>query len=220
MAEQETAMKPNAIIDPTAICESQTVGPGTHIWAFAHVMAGAAIGEDCQVCDGVFVEGGARVGHRVTIKNGAMIWKGVTIEDDVFIGPAVVFTNDRYPRSSRMPEVGERYKSGANWLERTQVGRGASIGAGSIVMCGLTIGPFASIGAGSLVTHDVPAHGLVLGRPAKQVDWVCHCGVPLRNASSCSACGRSFEISPEGIALSDPAVRDTRSDTCEMASTP
>lgn len=220
LLSKKQPMKPDAIIHPTAICESQAVGPGTHIWAFAHVMADSAIGEDCQVCDRAFVESGARVGNRVTIKNGAMIWKGVTIDDDVFIGPAVVFTNDRYPRSSRMPEIGERYESTANWLERTQVRRGASIGAGSIVMCGVTIGEFASVGAGSLVTHDVPAHGLVLGRPAQRVDWVCVCGVPLKNGLTCRACSRSFEVSPDGIVLSDAPVPKARLDTRETAVAP
>ena len=137
-------------VHPLGVCETDTVGAGTRIWAFAHVLAGAAIGADCNICDHAFIEGGAVVGDRVTVKNGVTIWDGVTIEDDAFIGPNVVFTNDFVPRAHirRSPDE----------LERTLVRSGASIGANATVVCGVTIGANALVGAGTVVIRDVPAH--------------------------------------------------------------
>src|SRR5690349_12542106 len=111
---------------PQALCESEHVGDGTRIWAFAHVMHGARVGEECNIGEGVFVEAGAIVGDRVTLKNGVMVWDGVTIGDDAFIGPGVIFTNDKTPRSPRMEQARNRYSSRANWCQSTIVGRGAS----------------------------------------------------------------------------------------------
>src|SRR5215467_10665833 len=106
------------------LCESDEVGPGTRIWAFAHVMKGAVVGRDCNIGDHAFIEAGARIGDRVTVKNQAMVWDGVEIEDDAFIGPGVSFTNDAFPRSPRMklPAVAARYRSRDRWLLRTRVG--------------------------------------------------------------------------------------------------
>ena len=128
--------------------ESEAVGEGTRIWAFAHVMAGARVGRDCNVGEGAFVERGSVLGDRVTLKNQVMVWDGVVIEDDVFVGPGVVFTNDKAPRSPRMDLVKDRYGHLDNWRLRTLVKRGASLGAGSIVLPGLTIGTYAMVGAG------------------------------------------------------------------------
>src|SRR5215471_16952076 len=118
-------------VHPSAICESDEVGRGTRIWAFAHVMKGAVVGRDCNIGDHVFIESGARIGDRVTVKNQAMIWDGVEIEDDVFVGPGVCFTNDRFPRSPRMPQpaVVARYRDRAGWVVRTRVEHGASLAA-------------------------------------------------------------------------------------------
>jgi UDP-2-acetamido-3-amino-2,3-dideoxy-glucuronate N-acetyltransferase len=140
-----------------ALCESDRVGAGTRIWAFAHVLEGAVIGADCNICDGVFVEGAAVVGDRVTVKCGVQLWDGVELEDDVFVGPNATFTNDPFPRSRE-------------WLEefpRTVVRRGASIGANATILPGLEIGAGAMVGAGAVVTRSVPANAIVTGNPAR-----------------------------------------------------
>ena len=190
-------------VHPSALCESDQVGEGTRIWAFAHVMSGAAIGRQCNVGSHAFVESGACVGDGVVIKNGVTIWEGVVLEDYVFVGPGVVFTNDRYPRSRHAPEAGTRYQNKETWLEPTLVRRGASIGAGAQIMCGVTIGEYAMIGAGSLVTRDVPAYRLVAGSPARSIGWACACGQRLGEWLVCRACGRRFYLEgqvlmPEG----------------------
>lgn len=181
-------------IHSSAICESHAVGDGTRLWAFSHVLNGAVVGRDCNIGDHVYIEGGARIGDRVVIKNQVMIWDGVTIEDDVFLGPGMIFTNDRYPRSRRMADVSRRYGRREGWLSRTVVRHGASIGAGAVILPGLTIGRYASIGAGAVVTRDVSDHRLAVGNPARIADWVCVCGVPLRGREECRECHRQ---SPE-----------------------
>ena len=177
-----------------AICESQRVGEGTRIWAFAHVLDGAIVGRACNICDHAFIEGGARIGDRVTIKNQVMVWDGVTIEDCAFIGPGVIFTNDRHPRSRGLAEVAGRYGHQENWLIPTMVCRGASIGAGAVILCGVTVGEYASVGAGSVVTRDVPGHRIVVGNPALEHGWACACGIPLNNHLSCPRCSRCYCI--------------------------
>ncbi len=147
---------------PDARIESDAIGPRTRVWAFAHVLAGARIGADCNICDYTFVEGGAEVGDRVTLKCGVQLWQGVTIEDDVFIGPNATFTNDPFPRSKRHPVA----------YARTRVRRGASIGANATILPGITIGAQAMIGAGAVVTRDVPARAIVVGNPAYVTGYV------------------------------------------------
>ncbi len=198
-APENPPTTPNVSYHPTALCESDDIGAGTRIWAFAHVMNGAQIGESGNICDHVFIESGVRIGDRVTIKNRALVFTGVTIEDDVFVGPAVVFTNDRYPRSPRMPEAAPRYRVQPFWLESSIVERGASIGAGAIVMCGTRIGAYASIGAGTIVTRDVAPHALVVGQPGRQVGWVCTCGIGLDESLVCRDCGRRFTADQDSI---------------------
>lgn len=187
-------MSETFFVHPTALVESQAIGPGTRIWAFCHVMAGAVIGNNCNIGDHCFIETGARVGDNVTIKNGNMLWEGVTLEDGVFVGPHVFFTNDLYPRSARLPEAGQRY-SGRDWLAPTVIERGASLGAAAVILAGLTIGAFAMVGAGAVVTRDVPAHALVVGNPARRRGWVCWCGLPVQvtaGVAVCTSCGRQL----------------------------
>ncbi len=185
-------------IHPAALCESDEVGAGTRVWAFAHVLPGARIGRDCNVCDHVFVEGGVVVGDRVTIKNGVMLFTGVTVEDDVFLGPGVVFTNDRMPRRERPKQPDE--------LQPTVVRQGASLGAGVVVVCGTEIGEYALIGAGTVVVRDVPAHALMVGNPARQLGWVCTCGERLPPNFTCAACGERHRLLPEQAGLAIGAV--------------
>lgn len=183
-------------LDPTVrvhhlgLCESDQVGPRTRIWAFAHVMPGAAVGADCNICDHAFIEDGAVVGDRVTVKNASLIFDGVTIEDDVFVGPRVTFTNDLRPR------IG--YRLAPEDYVPTRVSHHASLGANVTVVCGVTIGSYAMVGAGAVVATDVPAHALVVGVPARRVGWVCACGQTLDHELSCR-CGRRFEPSADGL---------------------
>lgn len=169
-----------SMIHPAAIVESEAVGRGTRIWAFAHVMAGAVVGEDCNLGEGVFVEEGAIVGARVTLKNGVAVWKGVVLEDEVFVGPSVTFTNDRRPRSASVAVE-------ASWLVSTRIGRGATLGAASVILPGCDVGPWAFVGAGSVVTRPVAPHARVQGNPARFVTWVCRCGADL-GEEECPRC--------------------------------
>jgi acetyltransferase-like isoleucine patch superfamily enzyme len=181
---------------PTALVETREIGRDTRIWAFAHVMAGAVIGENCNLGDHCFIEAGAVVGNHVTIKNGNMIWEGVTLEDGVFVGPGVCLTNDRYPRSARLPQACERYQD-RNWLVPTRVKTGASLGAAAVILGGVTIGQYALVAAGAVVTHDVPPYTIVAGNPARPRGWVCQCGLPLSvqdKKAQCDNCGRCFAL--------------------------
>ena len=149
-------------IHPNALCESSQIGEGTRIWAFAHVLPGAQIGRDCNVCDHVFIENDVVVGDRVTLKCGVQLWDGLRLEDDVFIGPNATFTNDIFPRSKQYPEA----------FGQTIVRKGASIGANATILPGITIGARAMVGAGAVVTRSVPPNAVVVGNPAKIVGYV------------------------------------------------
>jgi UDP-2-acetamido-3-amino-2,3-dideoxy-glucuronate N-acetyltransferase len=163
---------------------------GTRIWAFAHVMSGAVVGDNCNIGDHAFIETGACVGNNVTVKNHVCIWEGVTVEDDVFLGPHVVFTNDLYPRSPRMNDATARYEKRENWLEKTVVEQGCSIGANSTILPGLTLGAFSMIAAGSTVTRNVKPHALMMGSPARPVGVVCRCGLKIEylTETTCREC--------------------------------
>lgn len=141
-----------AIVEPGA-----TIGDHTRVWAFAHILSGATLGEDCNICDSVFIENQVQIGDRVTIKCGVQVWDGVTIESDVFVGPNVTFTNDLFPRSKHYPEK----------FLPTIIHTGASIGANATILPGIQVGAHAMIGAGAVVTRDVPAYAIVVGNPAR-----------------------------------------------------
>jgi acetyltransferase-like isoleucine patch superfamily enzyme len=191
-------------IHPQALCESDAVGTGTRIWAFAHVMRGAVVGADCNLGDGAFIESGAVLGNRVTLKNQVMVWDGVTIADDAFIGPGVIFTNDRFPRSPRMERVKGRYADAEHWRLATHVARGASLGAGAIILPGVKIGEFATVGSGAVVTRDVKPFQLVAGNPAVGRGWVCFCGMRLGESLACEACRATWQLDGDRLY---PAVR-------------
>ncbi len=149
-----------AYVHPKALCEGE-VGEGTRVWAFAHILKGATVGRDCNICDGVFIEEDVVVGDRVTVKCGVQLWNGVRLEDGVFIGPNATFTNDRFPRSRRKPEQ----------FPTTRVCKGASIGANATILPGLTIGFGAMVGAGCVLTSDLPPRLVAVGNPHRIVGY-------------------------------------------------
>lgn len=177
-------------VHPDGRCESEDVGVGTRIWAFAHVLKGAILGRECNVCDGAYIESGAVVGNRVTVKNQVMIFEGVTIEDDVFLGPGVIFTNDMNPRAF--------IKKHGDELLPTLVRRGATLGAGSVVVCGTSIGEYAFVGAGAVVARDIPDRAFVVGNPGQVIGWACDCGLRLPQDLLCS-CGRAWLRTADGV---------------------
>ena len=183
-------------VDPTAVIDDGvTLGDGTKVWHFVHIMGGARIGKNCVVADYVSVGRGVKIGDNVKLENRATVYEGVTVEDNVFVGPHVTFTNDLYPRSFNK-----------DWKTvPTTVKRGSSIGAGSVIVCGVTVGEYAMIGAGSTVTCDVPAYALAFGNPARIRAFVCRCGKKLTVSKkteaqvlmTCSACKEEFKIPTE-----------------------
>ena len=162
-------MEKDFFVHPNALVESESIGAKTRIWAFAHVLKGAVIGEDCNLCDYVFVENEVKIGSRVTIKNGISIWDGLEIEDEVFLGPNAAFTNDMFPRSKR---------HSGNYL-KTLLKKGASVGANATILCGITLGKYCLVGAGSVVTKSVPDFALVTGNPARFRYWISKTGEKL-----------------------------------------
>lgn len=182
-------------IHQSGLCESESVGSGTRIWAFAHVLAGAVIGTDCNICDGAYIESGVVIGDRVTVKNGVMLFAGARVDDDVFLGPGVVFTNDPNPRSG--------FRDGTGHLLGTEVGQGATIGANATIVCGNVIGANSFIGAGAVVTSDAPPHAFMLGNPARQIGWACRCGHHLSDLLLCPDCGNSYRLDEESLVALD-----------------
>lgn len=159
----------NYFVHPTAIVETENVGVNTRIWAFVHILKGARIGSNCNICDHCFIENDVSIGDNVTVKSGTYIWDGAIIEDNVFLGPNIVFTNDLRPRSKIYHEKNEKIV----------IKKNASIGANSTILCGVTIGEYAMTGIGSVITRNVPAYALVYGNPAKQHGWVDERGIKI-----------------------------------------
>ncbi len=165
-----------------------TIGAGTKIWHFSHVLKDCTLGKNCNVGQNVVIGPKVSIGNNVKIQNNVSVYQGVTLEDDVFCGPSMVFTNVNNPRSAirRMDE-----------LQPTLVKRGASIGANATVVCGHTVGAYSFIGAGAVVTKDVPDYALMVGNPARQVGWMCRCGaqLPLDNKRAvCAACNSQYHL--------------------------
>jgi UDP-2-acetamido-3-amino-2,3-dideoxy-glucuronate N-acetyltransferase len=182
----EVFVHPSAIVDDGA-----AIGPGTRIWHWVHVSSGARIGANCSLGQNVFVAGRAVLGNNVRVQNNVSIYDAVELGDDVFCGPSMVFTNVVNPRS-HVPRKDE--------YRPTRVGRGATLGANSTIVCGHDIGEYAFIGAGAVVTRPVPAHALMLGVPARRTGWMCACGLKLDSAEgsdiTCS-CGLRYRISAD-----------------------
>lgn len=196
----QTAVKPY-FAHPRALVEAEEIGPGTRIWAFAHVLPGARIGAECNICDHVFIETGVVLGNNVTVKNGVAIWQGVTVEDDVFLGPNCVLTNDPNPRAY--------IKKSSAALQSTLIRANATVGANATILCGITIGRYAFIGAGTVVLRTVPDFALVVGNPGRQVGWMCRCGRRLSipasvdSLTTCQQCRTQFHATATGLGMID-----------------
>jgi UDP-2-acetamido-3-amino-2,3-dideoxy-glucuronate N-acetyltransferase len=203
-----TKNQQNYFIHPAAIVDSNVkIGNGTKVWAFSHVLENAIIGDDCNICDHVFIENNVKIGNRVTIKCGVQLWDGITLDDDVFIGPNVTFTNDPFPRSKQYPSA----------YSTTLICKGASIGANATILPGLTIHQNAMVGAGSVVTKDIPPNAIVRGNPAQIIGYsnsqkskvVPIAETKLANESK----NTPIEIGSTGAFLYQlPAIKDLRGD--------
>jgi len=191
---------PKYFVHDAALVETEDIGERTRIWAFAHLLAGACVGADCNIGDHAFIEGGARLGNHVTVKNGVSVWSGVTVEDRCFLGPNCVFTNDLNPRAYLKKE--------ASSLVPTVVKTGASIGANATIVCGHSIGRYAFVGAGAVVIRDVPDYALVVGNPARHSGWMCECATKLAlpaagavgDTCTCRHCGITYVRGASGLA--------------------
>jgi UDP-2-acetamido-3-amino-2,3-dideoxy-glucuronate N-acetyltransferase len=216
------------VIDPTARVHASAelesdvaVGPRSSIWNRAVLRNGARLGADCIIGRDAFIDEGVRLGDKVKVQNGALVYHGVTVGNGVFIGPGAILTNDRYPRA--VTGTGELAR-GDDWeVSPIELQDGCSIGAGSVVVAGTTIGRFATVGAGAVVTKDVPDYALVAGNPARRLGWVCACGNRLVDSSgenatpipclntplSCPRCGRVFSFNLDGGSLLERPASST-----------
>jgi acetyltransferase-like isoleucine patch superfamily enzyme len=193
----------DVFIHPASIVETPHIGDGTRIWAYTHVMQDVYIGANVNIGEHCFIESGVTIGNQVTVKNGNMLWEGVHVEDGVFLGPQVIFTNDLYPRSPRLSQAGKRYAD-RRWLRPTLIEQGATLGAGAVILAGITIGEFSMVGAGATVTRSLPPYALVVGSPARLRGWVCQCGQPLafsNDAAACAECNLDFKKTGDGVEL-------------------
>jgi acetyltransferase-like isoleucine patch superfamily enzyme len=185
-------------VHPTAeVSLSAEIGKGTRVWHQAQIRERVRIGENCIVSKGVYIDFDVQVGNNCKIQNGAFLYHGCTIEDGVFVGPGVIFTNDKQPRAINPDGT---LKGTDDWIVgKTLVKYGAAVGTGSIVLPGVTIGRFAMVGAGAVVSKDVPDYGLALGVPARLIGFVCACGQKLAGAAAgasakCARCARSYRF--------------------------
>jgi UDP-2-acetamido-3-amino-2,3-dideoxy-glucuronate N-acetyltransferase len=190
-----------AYVHPSAfVADDAELGPGTKVWHLAQVRERARIGVQCIVGKDVYIGEGVHIGDRVKIQNGASIYPGATVEDGVFVGPHVCFTNDRYPRAIN---VDGSIKSADDWeLAKIVVRTGAAIGAGAVLVAGITVGRWALVAAGAVVTRDVADHALVAGNPARPMGHVCVCARRLRSSGEnqlvCDHDGARYVCAPDG----------------------
>jgi UDP-2-acetamido-3-amino-2,3-dideoxy-glucuronate N-acetyltransferase len=178
--EKDFFVHHTAVVD-----ENVTIGAGTKVWHFSHILSDCSIGDHCNVGQNVVIGPGCEIGSRCKIQNNVSVYKGVTLEDEVFCGPSMVFTNVYNPRAA-IPKMDQ--------VRPTLVKRGATVGANATIVCGVTVGRHAFIGAGAVVTKDVPDYALVMGNPARQSGWVCRCGERLPDALICEFCQRRYSL--------------------------
>lgn len=181
-------------IHPTAIVETEDIGENTVIGPFTRIGQGVRIGRNCLIGQGCHIQDGVHLSDGIHIENGVSVYQGVFLGEGVFVGPHVVFTNDPNPRAFTHPPLPEL-------IQQTKVGKGASIGANSTILCGHIIGPYAMIGAGSTLTHSVRAHEIVYGNPARHHGWACECGTALYDIRECIECGKRYEMIDTGLRL-------------------
>ena len=180
MTAMDYYVHPTAVVDP-----SVSIGAGTKIWHFSHILSGSEIGAGCTVGQNVMIGPDVQIGARCKIQNNVSVYRGVLLEDEVFCGPSVVFTNVLNPRA---------FIDRMNELRPTVVRRGASIGANATIVCGVTLGAYAMIGAGAVVTHDVPDYALVTGVPARFRSWVSRSGQPLTAELVCPQTEERYKL--------------------------
>jgi UDP-2-acetamido-3-amino-2,3-dideoxy-glucuronate N-acetyltransferase len=191
----ETSSYEGVFIHPTAIVDDNvTIGKGTKIWHFSHVLAGSRIGENCNIGQNCVIGPDITIGSRCKIQNNVSVYKGVNLEDGVFCGPSMVFTNIYNPRA----DIGKM-----DQIRPTLVRKGATLGANCTIVCGHTIGCYAFIGAGTVVTKDVPDHALMAGNPARQIGWMCICGEKLTDMVKCLSCKRTYKKKGNELSLSN-----------------
>jgi acetyltransferase-like isoleucine patch superfamily enzyme len=210
---------PSARVHATADLEPDvSVGPRTSIWHRAQVRTGARIGADCVIGRDAFIDEGVVLGDRVKVQNLALVYHGVTVGTGVFIGPNAILTNDRYPRA--ITSTGDLARAGDWEVSPIVLEDGCSIGAGAVVVAGVTVGGYATVGAGAVVTRDVPRHALVVGSPAHRIGWVCACGARLVDRAGepveavpppyaahrellCGSCARVYAYIPDAETLEE-----------------
>lgn len=188
--DSEISPPPYFIHESAVIDENVSIGKGTRIWHFSHLLSGTVIGEKCNIGQNVVIGPDVKIGNNCKIQNNVSVFKGVTLEDGVFCGPSMVFTNVYNPRAeiSRMGEA-----------RATLVKKGATIGANATIVCGNTIGGYAFIGAGAVVTKDVPGYALMVGNPARQIGWMCECGERLPKNLKCTSCKKQYKKTKKGM---------------------
>jgi acetyltransferase-like isoleucine patch superfamily enzyme len=200
-------MAEDVFVHPKGMCESDQVGPGSRVWAHAHVMKGARVGRGCNIGEGSFVETGAILGDFCTVKNGVAVWDLVHCEDYVFLGPDACFTNDFLPRAAFSKDPKTEFKP-------TRLCEGASIGANATIVCGVTVGRHAMVGAGSVVTRDVADFALVVGSPARPIGWVGRYGTRLQfddaGRATCDKTGDVYALESGKVRIETMGIPPTR----------
>jgi UDP-2-acetamido-3-amino-2,3-dideoxy-glucuronate N-acetyltransferase len=201
---KESLAKPDSFFahETAFVDDGVEIGAGTKIWHFSHVLSGSVIGKNCSIGQNVVVGPDAKVGDGCKIQNNVSIYKGVTLEDHVFCGPSMVFTNVFNPRA-HIPRMDE--------MRPTLVKKGVTIGANATIVCGHTVGAYAFIGAGAVLNRGAPQHALMVGNPAKQIGWMCECGIKLDENLKCSYCGKEYEHAPEGLRTATGKGKSKRS---------